>query len=128
MGVTAARIGLGILMALHGVAHFVGFAVPWGLAKPPGGTYSTTILGGRVDLGASGMRAYGVLWLLLGIGFLFAAIGTIAARGDWFHLALWVTVASLLLAILSWPEARIGVAVNLVILAWLHAGLWLGAF
>lgn len=116
------RIALAVLMALHGVAHFVGFAVPWGLAKPPGGTSRTTILAGRHDLGAGGMRLYGLLWLLIGAAFVASAVAALTGQHWWIHWTPWVAFASLVMSILSWPESRIGVVVNLAILIWLHFG------
>ena len=114
------RIALAVLMAFHGVAHLVGFAVPWGLVKPPGGTRKTTILGGRANLGSAGIRAYGVLWLLTGAAFVACAVGAVTGLHWWIHWTPWVAFASLLLSLLSWPESRIGVVVNLVILTWFH--------
>ena len=51
------RIALAILMALHGIAHVVGFLAPWQLTE--GMPYKTTVLAGRWDLGATGIRAVG---------------------------------------------------------------------
>ena len=115
------RAALAVLMLFHGIAHLVGFAVPWGLSKPPGGTYRTTILAGRVDLGRAGIRAYGLLWLLLGAAFVTCAVGALTHQHWWIHWTPWVAGASLLLSTLSWPESRIGVVVNLAILVWFHA-------
>ena|SRR5688572_6851394 len=122
------RLSLAILMGLHGIAHMVGFAVPWRLAKPPDGVYKTTILGDRVDLGSVGIRVYGVLWLVLGIAFLFTAIATATAHPRWVTLASQVCLLSLVPNLASWPSSRIGVGVNVVILAWVHTGRWLGWF
>jgi hypothetical protein len=49
---------LGVLIALHGLAHLVGFAAP---------------LAGRLDLGDAGIRVVGVLWLLLAVALWVAA-------------------------------------------------------
>ena len=65
------RIALAVFLALHGFAHFVGFAGSFGLAESI--PYRTTVLGGTVDLGDTGIRAFGVLWLLAAGTFLVAS-------------------------------------------------------
>ncbi len=116
------RIALSLLLALHGIAHLVGFVVPWRLVQSEELPYDTTILAGRLDLGSTGIRAYGVLWLVAAVAFVAAAAGCWTARGGWMPFTVAVAAASLLLSILSLPEARIGIPVNLVILAWIYVG------
>ena len=115
------RIALAVLMAVHGVAHLVGFAGAWRLA-PDGIPYKTTVLAGHVDLGDVGIRAVGLLWMGLAVGFAVAAAGAIGDRSWWPALAVGVTIASLLMSATEWPEARMGVAINLLILGVLVAG------
>src|SRR5829696_5581074 len=103
------RIALAILMALHGVAHLVGFSGAWSLA-PEGVPYKTTVLAGHVDLGDVGIRAVGLLWLAAAAAFLFAGLAAVSLR----------------LSATEWPEARIGVAINALIITALIAARWLG--
>jgi hypothetical protein len=121
------RIVLAVLMALHGLAHLVGFVGSWRLARLEGMPYKTTVLAGRLDLGDAGIRAVGVLWLLLAIGFLIAAIGAIGSRPWWMPAAFMAAGVSLALCLLQWPDSRIGVPVNLVILIALLVGRRYGA-
>ena len=116
------RVGIAGLMALHGVAHWVGFAVPWRLLEAEEMPYSTQLLGGRIDVGHVGIRIVGVVWLLLGIAFLLIAGAAWANRPDWPALAGGVVTASLVLCILGLPAARVGVRVNLVLLVVLVGG------
>lgn len=109
------RIALAVLLALHGVAHGAGFAGAWGLLRDAPRT--TTVMAGRVELGNAGARAYGLLWLAVGVAFLLAAFGAITDRGWWIALTVVITLVSLPMSVLTWPESRIGVAVNLAILA-----------
>lgn len=115
------RFAFAILLVLHGIAHLVGFLTAWGVVEPEGEAPATTILAGRIDLGRAGARAMGVLWLLAGAAF------AVAATGVWWDLAWGYPLtagtagASLLLSALHWPQARIGVAVNLAILIGLAA-------
>ena len=120
------RIALAVLMLLHGIAHLPGFVAAWrpaGFGELP---YKTTILAGRVDLGDAGIRVFGVLWLLIALGFVLTAAGAFTARSWWMVAVVGVALASLGLSVLEWPLARVGVVVNLAILAALLAGQRLG--
>jgi hypothetical protein len=108
------RLALAALMILHGIAHLVGFAGSWHLAELP---YKTTVLGGRVDLGDTGIRAAGLLWLTAAMAFVVVGAGTALDYSWWAKAALYVTLASLALTIMEFPEAKLGLVVNLAILA-----------
>jgi hypothetical protein len=116
------RIALAVLMVLHGVAHLPGLVGSWRLAALEGIPPHTTVLAGRVDVGDAGMRALGAVWLLCTVLFWVAATGAVAHRAWWMPLALGTTLLSLALSVLELPYARIGVAVNLAILAVLTLG------
>lgn len=122
------RIALALLMALHGIAHLPGFMVPWKLAQGDEFTSGTTLLAGRVDVGDAGIRTVGVLWLLTALAFFAAAFATWTARAGWLPLAIGCAAVSLVLSVLAWPASRIGVGVNLLILAWLLLGSAAGPF
>jgi hypothetical protein len=119
------RIALAVLMAVHGIAHLVGFAGAWQLA-PGGFPYKTTVLGGQVDLGNAGIRVVGLLWLTTAVAFVAVAVGTVAGVVWWAPAALTIAIVSLLLSVLEFPEARLGVVINIAIIAALAAGQWLG--
>ena len=119
------RIALALLMGFHGLAHLAGFAGAWQIA-PVGYPYKTTILKGHVDLGNAGMRVIGTLWLLIGAVFAVAAIGTLMGVAWWPQLTLFIAVVSLLLSVAELPEARLGVAINIAIIAALIVGSRLG--
>jgi hypothetical protein len=119
------RFAIAALMALHGIAHVVGFAGAWQIA-PEGFPYRTTVLKGHVDLGNVGIRVVGVLWLALAVAFVTVAVGAVGGVAWWTGAALGVATVSLLLSILEFPEARLGVVINLLIIAALAAGRWLG--
>jgi hypothetical protein len=105
------RIAIALLMTLHGLAHLVGFVAPWKLASDRL-TYKTTVLAGHLNVGDIGIRAFGLLWLLGALGFVLASAGAVTNGLWWPGFALTDSVYSLLLSILDWPDARIGVAVN----------------
>jgi hypothetical protein len=116
------RIAIAVIMTLHGIAHLVGFAVPWRLAALPGGIYPTTLLAGRVAVGEAGMRAVGVVWLLLALGFVAVALGAVLERAGWVQAAVGVALVSLMWTLVGWPDARIGAVVNAALLVVLTAG------
>jgi hypothetical protein len=104
---------LAFVFAAHGVAHLVGFLGSWRLASFAEMPYRTTILSGRIDLGESGIRAMGAGWLALAVACGVVALG-FAIDARWaVRLAAGVLLASSLFCILGWPEARIGLFVNL---------------
>jgi hypothetical protein len=115
------RAALAVLMALHAMAHLPGVIVDWRLSAIPELPYRTTVLGGRLSLGDAGIRTMGALWLLATAGFSLAAIAGGLGRPVWIPVALAAAGLSLLLSILAAPESRIGIAVNLLIIA---AILW----
>jgi hypothetical protein len=106
-----------LLLMVHGIAHLPGFVVPWRLAALAEMPYKTTLLNGVVDAGPAGARVVGLLWLLAGLGCVATAVAALRGIPGWPAYTLGVLVFSLLLCVLSWPDSRIGLAVNLVLLA-----------
>lgn len=114
---TLLRWGFVVLLAAHGVAHLPGFAVSWRLLASPELPYHTTLWSGRFDIGDSGIRIVGLLWLIVGMGFVAGAI-LLASRWRWaFALVACIALVSLLLGLAEWPFARVGVALNALIVA-----------
>lgn len=122
------RIALAIFFVLHGIAHGVGFVVPWKLMEGEEMTYSTTLLAGTVDVGDVGIRAVGgLLWLATGLAFVVTGAGTWVMKFWWVPAATTAAVASLVLSILGWPEARVGVVLNILVIGLLleiRLGWW----
>jgi hypothetical protein len=117
---------IAIVLVIHGFAHWVGFVVPWRIAKLEEAPYKTTLLGGRLDVGDAGIRMVGLLWLLAGISFFVSGIALLASAGWWFSYTLVVAGISLVLCILGLPEAKLGIPVNVVIMLYLLVGKSLG--
>jgi cytochrome c biogenesis protein ResB len=120
------RIALALLMIAHGIAHLVGFVVPWRLKELPEVPHRTTILQGTVDLGETGVRVYGCAWLVLGVAFAALAAGTLFRATWWYRGSLVAVGVSTLFCVLSWPETRFGVLANVLILVLAVAGVRLG--
>ena len=122
------RIALSILLLLHGIAHLPGFLVSWRLMKAETVPYGTTIVGGALDVGDAGIRFVGVLWLLVAAACLVAGVAGLRGTTGWPTLALTAVTFSFLLCILGWPAARIGLVVDVALLAVLSVGVWHGWF
>ncbi|MBN2077583.1 MAG: ABC transporter permease [Spirochaetes bacterium] len=122
----AMRIIAGIFLALHGISHLVGFVVPWKIATLKEEPYKTTLLSGSINVGDIGIRVVGILWLLAAAGFIAAAAGAFAQSQWWRPLSLGLSVFSFFLCILGLPGARIGILANVIILLYLTVGGYFG--
>jgi hypothetical protein len=120
------RFFIAMVLFVHGFAHTVGFVVPWKIASLDEAPYKTTVLGGRLDLGHTGIRIVGILWLSVALAF-FGAGALVMGRFEvWQPFTLSTTVFSLLLCFLGLPESRLGIPVNVAILFFILAGGALG--
>ena len=113
---------LAFFLIAHGVAHLVGVVSSWKLATLAELPYKTTVFAGRIDVGDAGIRAIGMLWLLTALAFLVAAGGVAVATGWAGRVMCAAVIASLVLCMAGWPEAKIGVAVNVGLLLLLAIG------
>ena len=123
------RLLFAAFLAAHGVAHLVGFLGSWGWLASAQVSQRTSILLGRVDLGPVGIRVFGVVWLLLAVGFLIGGWGVAVSQVGVGRWLVAVASVSLVACVLAWPDARIGVAVNAIVLTVVTFGAgggWLG--
>ena len=120
------RYALAMLFFVHGFAHTVGFVVPWKIASLDEAPYKTTLLNDKLDVGDTGIRVVGLLWLLAALTFFIAGALVVGRNGLWQPLTLAVTLYSMVLCVLGLPESRIGVPVNVGILLFLILGNALG--
>ncbi len=114
------RIAIGIaalILVLHGAIHLMGTTVYLKVATIDGLAYKTTVLGGRVDLGDSGIRLLGALWAVPAIAFVGAALALVFGWEAWGPALLAATLVSLVLAVLDWEVAFIGAIIDIGILA-----------
>jgi hypothetical protein len=115
------RFVLALFLLAHGVAHLVGFVSSFKLATLPELSHKTTIFSG-IDVGDAGIRVMGVLWLITALAFLVAAGAVATATDSAARLMLAAVIGSLTLCVVGWPDARIGVAVNLGLILLLAIG------
>jgi hypothetical protein len=106
-------------LTLHGLIHLMGLAAYLKWANIQALPYKTTVLGGQIDLGTQGTTAFGVLWGLAAAGMLVAALAFGSSWTGWRSLLVLATLLSLLLTILDYKAAPMGIAVNVAILVWL---------
>jgi 2-hydroxy-6-oxonona-2,4-dienedioate hydrolase len=121
------RAFFAVVLVMHGLAHLVGFLVPWRLV--PGSSTSlpqpmNRLFGGRLVLNDVSARTLGVLWLVAGVTFAVVAIA-------WWRQQSWsggallaMVLASIVLTAVWWPAARIGLAINAGILLALAVSLY----
>jgi hypothetical protein len=63
-----------------------------------------------------------ILWLVAAVAFGVAGVAVLVSDGAWRTLAIAAVAGSLSLTVLGWPQSRIGLALNLVLLAYLVWG------
>jgi hypothetical protein len=110
-----------VVLALHGVAHTVGFVATFQLGDYAGKAVDTTLLWGRLDIGLPATQAMGIGWLLLAAAFVACAVLLWRDARSAIGILAVFTVASLAMSILASPAAIVGVGVNAAILVGLVA-------
>ncbi len=106
-------------MFVHGFAHIVGFLVSWKIINDKDSPYKTTILGGNMDLGHTGIRIMGIFWLLTGIGYFLMTYGVISNADWWKSYTFLVTYFSLFISVLALPDTKYGIMANVLLLLFL---------
>jgi len=103
-----------IFLLLHGLAHLVGFVGPWGLSNSV--QPQTTLLAGRVSIGIVAMRTLGIFWLGGALAFTLAAVGALRHAPWWPAFTFGAAIGSLILCVLSVPQSKIGIPINIAII------------
>jgi hypothetical protein len=116
------HIILGLFLIAHGVAHLVFFLSYWSIIDFENMPYQTTLLSGKFDLSDVGIRLVGILWLLAALAFFASGLALFFTQPWWQPLTLYTAIFSLTLSVLGWPDARYGLLINLLILAYLLIG------
>jgi hypothetical protein len=120
------RTLLGGALLVHGVAHLVGFVVPWRMVASPEIPYRTTLLG--IDIGGAGVRVMGIAWLLMA-GLFVTLAASVLRGGAWRYEGIFTLVGlSVVLCLLGLPESRPGLLANAAIGALLLLGWFVGAY
>ena len=101
----------GLLFA-HAIAHLVGFAWPWWVLEPLPSASTEVAL-----ISEAGMQLLSALWFLSAVAFIGAALALLVDAHVWRPITMWAAVMSLVLSVLCWPAAMLGIPINLTILA-----------
>ena len=110
------KITIAIFLFLHGLAHLVGFIVPWRIAKMDDMPYKTTLIYGKVDVGDIGIRIMGIIWLLIAMVYFYSGWITYQQMDIWLIFTLITTVVSLFFCILAIPDTKIGIVINIILI------------
>ncbi len=110
------RIILSIFLFLHGMAHLVGFLVPWRIVKTDDMPYKTTLFLDKINIGDIGTRIMGIIWLLIAIAFFYAGWITMHRIDYWLTYTLTVTIISLVFYIVAIPDSHIGIYINITLI------------
>lgn len=92
------------LIAVHGLIHLMGFAKAFGLAELP-------------ELAGPISRPWGTAWLIAAMAVLATSVTLLAAPRAWWIVGSVAVLLSQAVVFSSWGDARLGTAVNLLILA-----------
>jgi hypothetical protein len=106
---------IALLLLIHGVAHVVGFVAAFRL-MPDTVAHVTTLLGGLISIGEPATQVLGILWLVVALAFAVAAVGALVRADRWPAFTGAAAIASLVMCLLFWPEARIGAGADAGIL------------
>ena len=105
-----------ILVLGHGLIHALGFVVQFHLAEVPELAYTTSVLGGMIEIGPIGAQVLGAAWLVAAIALAISAFALFFDK-TWSRTAiLWAALFSLPITVLGWPESQFGIWVNILIL------------
>jgi hypothetical protein len=75
--------------------------------------YKTAVFSARLDVGDAGIRVVGALWLIVALAFMVGAIASITGTSWADRFVFAAVVMSMLLCATAWPDARLGLVVDL---------------
>jgi hypothetical protein len=104
------------IIFMHGLVHLFYFLSYWQIYNFDEFPYKTTVLFSRVDLGSVGIRIFGLLFLVVTVGFVIAAVGMAFDTEWWRTLMAVMALLSLVLTLLDFKMAYGGPIVNILIL------------
>jgi hypothetical protein len=107
------RLIAALLLVLHGLAHLIGFHAAF--LPAAGVPLRAQLLGGVLGVGYAGSRLLGVAWLLLALGFVVSAFLLLRRGPNFAPTLLWTTGLSAAMCVLFWPDARIGLFIDVVL-------------
>lgn len=113
------NIAVAVFLFVHGFAHIVGFLVYWKIMKDKDVEYKTTIFPGDFNVGEVGIRFIGLVYLLVAIAFGYLGYDLLT-DAIVFQEYIWpITIVSVVLTVTGWPDTRIGLLANAVLVIFL---------
>jgi hypothetical protein len=110
------RYVIAAFFAAHGFAHLVGFEGTWGVGAFEGKAKAPALLS-EISTDSATLKLFGILWLIGLLAFAVAAAGVVF-KTRWAPTATaGAALFSLVISLVSWPDAWIGVVINVAILA-----------
>lgn len=103
-------------VVIHGLIHLIGFRVYAQRAQVAEMPFKTTFFNGSLDLGLSGTRIYGYLWLLPTLGFVLAGVGFLLHANGWQPVLIAASLVSIVLTGMDWGYAFRGTLIDLGLL------------
>ncbi len=97
------KIVVSILVMVHGIIHFMGFAKAFAL-------------GNIAEFGKELSKPIGLIWLLTGLLFMVSSIMMLLKKGGWPVLAILAVIISEILILNVWSDAKYGTFANIIIL------------
>ena len=113
------KTALAIFLFIHGFAHIVGFLVYWRILKNKDVKYKTTIFPGDVNIGGVGIRLVGLLYLATAIAFGYLGYELLTGFVFFWDYIWRLTIISLVLSIICWPDTMFGVIANAILILFL---------
>lgn len=104
------RIIIVVIMAIHGLIHFVGFAKAFHI-------------GDMAQFSKDISKPMGLLWFLSAVLFILSAIGLSLKKDWWPILGIFVVFLSQILIFSVWADAKYGIIANVIILCAAIVGL-----
>ena len=99
-----------LLMTIHGLAHFAGFAQAFQYAELQNLTIPIS-------------KALGILWMLSALFLTTSAIILLLKKNYWWMIAIPATIFSQFVIFASWTDAKLGTIANMIIVAAIIFGL-----
>ena len=115
------KIAVALFLFIHGFAHIVGFVVYWRIMKVKDVEYKTTIFPGSMNVGDGGIKFIGFVYLISALAFGFMGYDLLT-NGVYFWEYIWtVTMVSTVLCITGWPDTKLGILTNVILIVFLAA-------
>ncbi len=93
-----------IVVCVHGLIHFMGFAKAFGY-------------GDMKNLSMEISKPVGALWMTTAFLFIIVTILLFLKNSNWWMLAIPAVILSQIVIIMSWQDAKFGTIANIVIMA-----------